>query len=301
MNGRVYPIRTTRKYWSIPLFCYHICNENCNILIVSNNSNQYVLIDNPNYYDGKCSYNDRLKKTTIKISTFDITNPYGDSGALYNPDEKVITDNTFKVSIYFPLSYVFEVLISTPKTNNGFTLKELIYSIKNLYEFIYEEELRTASPQIFNLKKFCTTCGNKDLSKFIEKIYTYEPSKLDDCSICCSSYNTITESDLEKNYPIKLKCSHVFHDNCIKTWLEKSGTCPMCRYNIFECKNCDGSGIIYYNFTGVVIPVEERGVNINRNISNGVFGIHTFDFEDLVIEKLFYNKTEKRLYVDISG
>lgn len=296
--NRVYPIRTSRKFWSIPLFCYHMCNQNCNILIVSNNSNQYILIDNPDYYNGKCSYNNKLKKTTVKISLFDINSPQGDSGLLYNPDEKVIMDNSFKVSIYFPLSYVFEVVISTPKTNNGFTLKELIYSIKNLYEFIYEEELRTSSPQIFNLKKFCTNCGNKDLSKFIEKIDIDNLKDLDDCCIC---YSNIINSQEDFDFTIKLKCSHIFHNKCIKTWLEKSGTCPLCRYNIFECTNCDGSGIIYYNFTGSVIPYEERGMNINRNISNGVFGIHTFDLEDLVIEKLFYNKIEKRLYVNMSG
>lgn len=293
--NRIYPIRTTRKYWSIPLFCYHICNENCNVLIVSNNSNQYVLIDNPDFSNGKCSYNNKLKKTVINISTFDINNPLGDSGVLYNSDEIVITDNAFKVSIYFPLSYVFEVIISAPKTKNGFTLKELICSIKNLYEFIYEEELRTASPQIFNLKKFCTNCGNKDLSKFVKNIDTSNFNKFDDCSICYTNYDFINSD------PIKLKCEHIFHNQCIKTWLEKSGTCPLCRHNIFECENCDGSGIIYYNFTGIVIPAEYRGINISRNISNGVFGIHTFDLEDLVIQKLFYNKSEKRLYLDITA
>ena len=53
---RVYPIRTTRSRWKIPLFCNHICNESCNILLVSNNSHQYILLENPDYIDGKCFY-----------------------------------------------------------------------------------------------------------------------------------------------------------------------------------------------------------------------------------------------------
>lgn len=300
---RVYPIRTTRKQWAIPLFCYHNCNENCNIIIVSNNSHQYLLLENPDYNNGKCSFDNKLKSTSIKISNFDMNNPLGDSGLLYNPDEKVILDNSFKVSIYFPLSYVFEVVISTPKSNNGFTLKELIYSIKNLYEFIYEEEERTSSPQLYNLKKFCTTCGNKDLSKFIYTIDSEHEDfkKLDDCCICYSNYEII-DVETENNYePTKLKCNHVFHNYCIKTWIEKSGTCPICRYNIFECTNCNGSGIIYYNFTGAVIPIEERGITLNRNHSNGVFGIHTFDLQDLVIESLSYDRTQRRLNLKITA
>ena len=141
---RVYPIRHTRNKWKIPLFCKHMCNENCNILIISNNSNQYILLENPDYVDGKCSYYNKLTSSNIKISTFNINNPQGDMGELYYSDMKVILDKSFIVSVYFPLSYVFEVVISAPNENDGFTLKELLYSIKNLYELIYEEEEETA-------------------------------------------------------------------------------------------------------------------------------------------------------------
>lgn len=295
---RVYPIRTTRDKWKIPLFCNHICDENCNILLVSNNSHQYILLENPDYIDGKCSMYNRITASNIKISTFDINSPKGDMGALYNPDMKVILDNSFIVSVYFPLSSVFEVVISTPNDTEGFTLKELLYSIKNLYELIYEGEEETATPQIYNLKKFCTSCGNKDLSKYLVDVDVKNKEELDECCICFSSeYENIVS---ENNYsPIKLKCNHIYHDNCIKTWMKTSGTCPMCRYNIFECTNCNGSGIIYYNFTGSIIPLEERGDILNRNHSNGVFGIHSFDLEDLIINELSYDRKKKRLYMTI--
>lgn len=295
---RVYPIRTTRNKWKIPLFCNHICNESCNILLVSNNSHQYILLENPDYIDGKCSMYNKIAPSNIKISTFDINNPKGDMGALYNPDMKVILDNCFIVSIYFPLSSVFEVVISTPNDTEGFTLKELLYSIKNLYELIYSGEEETATPQIYNLKKFCTSCGNKELSKYLIDVDVNNKEELDECCICFSSeYENIVS---ENNYlPVKLKCNHIYHDNCIKTWLNTSGTCPMCRYNIFECTNCNGSGIIYYNFIGAVIPLEERGDILNRNHSNGIFGIHSFDLEDLIISELTYDRKKKRLYMSI--
>ena len=33
--SRVYPIRTTRNKWKIPLFCYHKCSDECNKIIVN--------------------------------------------------------------------------------------------------------------------------------------------------------------------------------------------------------------------------------------------------------------------------
>ena len=295
---RVYPIRTTRTRWKIPLLCKHTCNENCNILIIGNNSNQYILLENPDYIEGKCSLYHKLTLTNIKISTFDINNPQGDMGELYNSNTKVILDNSFIVSVYFPLSNVFEVIISTPNENDGFTLKELLYSIRNLYELIYEGEEETATPQIYNLKKFCVSCGNKDLSKYIVDIDINNKQELDECCICFSSeYENIIS---ENNYaPIKLKCNHVYHDNCIKKWIKTSGTCPICRNNIFECNNCDGSGIIYDSFTGIVIPLEERGNILNRNHSNGIFGIHSYDLDDLIINELSYDRIKKRLYMSV--
>ena len=43
------------------------------------------------------------------------------------------------------------------------------------------------------------------------------------CSICLLDY---IKNDILRN----LKCSHNFHKNCIDVWLEKSGSCPVCRY-----------------------------------------------------------------------
>ena len=150
--NRVYPIRFNKNKWKIPLFCNHICNENCNIVILLTDENEYLILNNPNYINNKCTFYNKLLPTTIKLSSFDITNSTIENGILYNFDSKVINDNSFILTIHFPLSNYFEVIISTPPENNGFTLKELIYSIKNLYELIYEGENDTATPQNFNLK-----------------------------------------------------------------------------------------------------------------------------------------------------
>jgi len=254
------------------------------------------VLNNPKYINGKCQYYNKLIPVKIKLSTFDINKPDSGAGLLYNFDEKVIKDNSFVVTINFPLSNELEVIISTPFENNGFTLKELLYSIKNLYEVIYESEYETSTPQNFNLKKICTSCGNKNIDDFSTKIDTIKEKILEECCICLSELN----NEDEKYIAIKLKCGHIYHKYCINKWIETTAKCPTCRTNVFECNNCDGGGIIFYTFNGIVIPLEERGDNLNRNYSNGIFGIHSYDIEDLIINKLSYNRKKKRLYLDIT-
>ena len=295
--NRVYPIRFNKKKWKIPLFCNHICNENCNIVIFLTEQNEYIILNNPDYKNNKCSFYNKLIPTTIKLSSFDINNSNIDNGILYNSDKKVIDDNSFILTIHFPLSNYFEVIISTPSENNGFTLKELIYSIKNLYELIYEGENDTATPQNFNLKKICTSCGNKNLDDFITSIDTITENITDDCCIC---YSDFTNND-DKYAPIKLKCGHIYHKYCINKWIDTTPQCPMCRGNVFQCVTCNGQGIIYYTFTGIVVPIEERGLDLNRNYTNGIFGIHTYDIEDLLIKNLIYDRKKKRLFMDITA
>lgn len=46
------------------------------------------------------------------------------------------------------------------------------------------------------------------------------------CSICLCSF-------AENPLVVKTrKCNHVFHKNCLNTWLEKTNTCPNCRTNL---------------------------------------------------------------------
>ena len=291
MITRIYPTRVTKIKWDIPLFCHHICNEYCNFIYISDTNNQLILQES----EIKCQYNNKLKKTFVRLSTFDINNPLGDSGKLYNPNVKIIPDNSFSVNIYFPLSFEFEVFINAP-SSNGFTLKELLYSLKILYEFIYSEEERTSNLYVYNLKKICSLCGNKDLSLCMENLENLEnlENVEDTCCICYNEYDS-------EEKPSRLKCGHIFHNSCITKWLKTSGTCPICRNHIFICGKCDGIGIIYYSINTVVIPLEHRGNTLNRNPTDGIFGIHSHDLEDLVIEKLTYNRIDKKLYMIVSG
>ncbi|XP_066470825.1 E3 ubiquitin-protein ligase Praja-2 [Tiliqua scincoides] len=43
------------------------------------------------------------------------------------------------------------------------------------------------------------------------------------CAICCSEY-------IKEEIATELPCHHFFHKPCITLWLQKSGTCPVCRH-----------------------------------------------------------------------
>ncbi|NXF40945.1 PJA2 ligase, partial [Nyctibius bracteatus] len=43
------------------------------------------------------------------------------------------------------------------------------------------------------------------------------------CTICCSEY-------MKDEIITELPCHHLFHKSCVTLWLQKSGTCPVCRH-----------------------------------------------------------------------
>jgi hypothetical protein len=285
---RIYPIRTTRQNWDIPLYCYHKCSENkCSKQLVRSQGDAEILyqfIDNPNYIDGKCQRSEKLERTSIILKDFQYDNPDGEYGPLYDPEMIVIPDNTFQVLIDFPINNPIEV---TLKSFSGFTLKELLSSISTIYKHIYEQELVTSTFHDYHIKKPCVDCSDLDILNFINLV---KNPKEKECCICYSKYNKNEEVS-------QLNCNHIFHTHCLLHWLETKPTCPLCRNTIVSCENCD-EGYKHLIYRGVVIPHCFRD-SPYRNTTDGIFGIWGYDLEDLSISKLHYNRIEKRLYIHI--
>lgn len=62
------------------------------------------------------------------------------------------------------------------------------------------------------------------------KLKDLDKNSIDDiCSICRCEFEDGEEDDDE--FLLKIDCNHVFHYDCLKTWLtERKNTCPICRY-----------------------------------------------------------------------
>lgn len=79
---------------------------------------------------------------------------------------------------------------------------------------------KTENPAINNLMAKYIEQYTKAI-RTIQKFYKKTQENKDLCPIC-------QEAILNKP-SINLACKHIFHDNCIMQWMEKSNKCPMCR------------------------------------------------------------------------
>lgn len=60
---------------------------------------------------------------------------------------------------------------------------------------------------------------------WVEKLEVLPGSSFDpkpDCLICQETY-------ANEDSILKLTCNHMFHKDCVRSWLDKHNTCPVCR------------------------------------------------------------------------
>ena len=66
----------------------------------------------------------------------------------------------------------------------------------------------------------------KDLIRNKATKFTNLESEVEDCSICLDKFK-----DTPKKQVAQLNCSnmHIFHVDCIETWVDTNNICPLCR------------------------------------------------------------------------
>jgi len=308
-----YPLRFTRAYWKIPLYCHHICTPACGTHVqfdgpigryndrddASNDSDDsvqsvHLTIDiDSDYEEGDCQFYDKIVPTVVHMDSYEVHHPIGHSGMIYNPDMIVIPDSSFTVEIRFPLTHpcMFEVVC---ETQTGISLRETLWLIKKIYENIYNEEEATAEPSHFVVTSdACSECPQIDIRTIPQSVTTDQNGAR--CPIC---YN-----DLEEDV-CQLPCNHYFHHECINLWItrgaESSPSCPMCRSALYVCETCDGDGRVSEEVIHVVLPLHLRDTP-GRNTTNGAYGIYAHDLFNLVIENIFYNRFQRKLEVCVKS
>jgi hypothetical protein len=146
------------------------------------------------------------------------------------------------------------------KTINEFTKKDIIMEFIGLYlEFSLRDENKHKKKIIkvkinnydFKLQKIET--DKRKVYLTIEEFYNYYNSFMNSLSLLFEQKlerrlsSSMTEKDIstmglddssfcpicvEKRVDISLPCSHFFCEECIKDWLIKSETCPLCRLKL---------------------------------------------------------------------
>ena len=71
----------------------------------------------------------------------------------------------------------------------------------------------------------------EDLSKIKKKQFVKSqnvvPGEEEKCPICITEFE---DKETVKNLP----CNHIFHENCIDTWLVQNSHCPICKYDLLQ-------------------------------------------------------------------
>ena len=223
------------------------------------------------------------KNTQISLYNFNINNPLTINGKLQYASQVVINKGTFNILIHFPIRKSIEFQVKCEQI----TKKKIIHFIQKIYQYIYDIEEITATPNNYTYFEKCDNCLS--INKYLTKIKINTDEK---CVICLNKLN----QDI-----IMLNCEHLFHYNCIIDWniYGNGKRCPICRQNIFNCKLCNGKQKIKKNGSSVVIPIEHREDEYIRNDTNGVFEIYSYDLERLILKSIYVDKNDSKINIHI--
>jgi len=97
----------------------------------------------------------------------------------------------------------------------------------NMETFNFIFDLYTA-PTVNNNFEDVKIVLNEDKFNNLERVSLNNlvDTNVKDCLICLECFD-------EKDELIKIKCKHIFHCNCIKSWLcNESNKCPVCRIEV---------------------------------------------------------------------
>ena len=288
---RIYPLRTSSSQWKIPLYSKHKCSDTCKLTYVTEqyyDTTLMIIVDNPQYKDGKCDFYDTFNPTIVKINDFSINCPHAMDGELLYDNQIVIPDTEILINVEFPVTHTKKVRVHSSDPL-GFSLSRLLQTIKYVYNWVYSHEERTATARKFTIENQCICIRGVENK---QNIYEKDEKDEKECSICL---------DTQQDDKVVGKCNHFFHKKCIDQWIDSGkDTCPLCRSRLYMCKICNNTKIVQTYYEGKVLPKELRGTS-GRHQTDGAFGIYGYDIDQLFIEDMIYNSITKTVSLRLYG
>jgi hypothetical protein len=165
------------------------------------------------------SYNNSKLDTKVLITTY---------GVWEIPNKSSITTSKSIENLNTPLACILQYYSKKYSENN--TNKTIDWLLQcGQVTIIYEDKEITMQPiQLLKLEKVNIKCIIKNVR--ITGISVMNIEGIRTCLICQENLNSIDYTDINNTINImKGGCGHVFHSECIKTWLAHNRKCPLCR------------------------------------------------------------------------
>jgi hypothetical protein len=142
------------------------------------------------------------------------------------------------------LPYNFEINSNLGPIGTGFISTFMRTNINNNTETPIGIPLSNINI-ITSVSRFCDIINNNN-------------TNFDTCSICYVPFNNTDICRVINN------CSHIFHINCIDTWLHDHITCPFCRYNLLT----------------INVPIDDGNVTTTNTTTTTTTNTNNEDDED---------------------
>jgi len=215
-----------------------------------------------------------MEKSCIHLYSFSQEDPHTQCGPLTNPDMVVIPDSSYKIHISFPLET--EVVLVMQTNSPDITLRNVLATVKGVYEMIYEQEVMTTE-QTEPIRMICPECEEQQIE------WKELCEDAEDCAICYGEYT-------DDNPGGTTVCDHTFHRSCLSRWLEHQATCPICRTHLRDCELCGGRQVLNIIINDGHYVTGPQG---------GMFGIY-HNFEDLFLVAMKYDRVAKKLSIKMA-
>jgi hypothetical protein len=145
---------------------------------------------------------------------------------LYNEFNNNLNVNTVDFNYnYYDFFYIYNIYINMYSDEGG--MYNTILQIFDEYNTLLTESINLQI-NVENISPRVILERNRIIFTVLEK-NSHEYTDDDCCSICLFPYNDLEQQESQEEI-IKTNCNHIFHLQCLSTWVNQNKkTCPVCR------------------------------------------------------------------------